>query len=832
MDNVPMISTNVDEGVDNRSLLEQEYELENHMRKSGIDRFNKEVEKAKARGQEGTTLHGIMLMKHSVDKVSEGIINFVDNGLTGRAEHGYKIAPVLAMLKADVVAYLTLKTVINTISTSQSYIGIARNLGSIIEDEIKLGIWNDADGKLFKILQEKMNRRTASRHYRRYGLIKRCKKYIDVEELSPFTIKEKVVIGSRLIDILQDKTGLISVKTMSLGRKKKAINIVPNDGTVEWIERVNEYGQVFTPAYLPMITIPRRWETVEKGGYYTFELPLIKTHNKKFLKSMISSDMPLEYECINTLQETRWCVNERVLDVMSKMWEEKGHSNGLPNREPLDIPPCPAPPGMKKEGMSESLKKEFMSWKTTASTVYNENARRFSKVLQFVRTLSMAREMDQYDKFYYVYQSDFRGRKYTVSSFLTPQGPEYAKGLLLFAKGEPIETDEQADWLAIHGANCYGIDKVPFEDRIKWVDDHAEKIIASARDPLSERWWNEADDPWLFLAFCYEWSEFLEEGFGYMSRIPVQLDGSNNGLQNFSAMLRDPIGGKATNLLPSDTPQDIYQDVADLVLKKVEALAEGGERMAIQWRDSGFINRKLCKRPVMVVPYGGTRHSCRGYVLQYLKEEFTKGSPNPWAQEDFDMFLPTFWLSQILWEAIGEIVIGARECMKWIQDCSSIVAKEDRPLVWKTPTNFVVHQEYFDYKELRVCTYIDGTLVRPLVREYNRNKMDTYRNRNGSAPNFVHSLDASHLTISVHMCNKYGVTDYSMIHDSYGVHAHHVPRMAHSLREAFVDMYKENDVITSFKESAEEASGNEMPEPPEMGNLEIDSVIGSTYFFA
>ena len=95
----------------------------------------------------------------------------------------------------------------------------------------------------------------------------------------------------------------------------------------------------------------------------------------------------------------------------------------------------------------------------------------------------MAREMDEYDKFHFVYQSDLRGRKYTVSSFLTPQGPEYAKGLLLFAKGEPIDSDEQADWLAIHGANCFGVDKVSFEKRIKWVDDHAEQIIASAQDP-------------------------------------------------------------------------------------------------------------------------------------------------------------------------------------------------------------------------------------------------------------------------------------------------------------------------------------------------------------
>ena len=831
MDNVPMISTNVDKGVDNRSLLEQEYELENHMRKSGIDKFIKDVARAKERGQEGSTLHGIMLMKHSVDRITEGINEFIRKASKGQAEQGFKIAPMIAMLDSELCAYLTLKSIINQISSQQSFIAVTRTLGSIIEDEIKFQVWEDTDSKMFKILQEKMTKHTASRHYRRYGLIKRCKKYIEVEESKPFSMQEKHLIGSKLLDIMIKATGLVEVRTMSHGRKKKLILVCATDATIKWIEQVNAFGQVLTPSYLPMVTIPNRWSTIDDGGYYTFELPLIKTTNKRFIRDMRSHKMPLEYECINTLQETSWTVNTKVLDVMSKLWERRGNVNGLPNREPLDIPPCPAPTGVQKKDMTPSMQKEFTSWKTTASTVYNENARRFSKVLQLVRTIGMAREMDQYDKFHYVYQSDFRGRKYTVSSFLTPQGPEYAKGLLLFAKGEPIETDEQADWLAIHGANCFGIDKVPFEDRIKWVDDHAEQIIASARDPLSERWWNEADDPWLFLAFCYEWSEFLEEGFGYMSRIPVQLDGSNNGLQNFSAMLRDPIGGKATNLLPSEVPMDIYQDVADLVLKKVEALAEGGERMAIQWRDSGFINRKLCKRPVMVVPYGGTRHSCRGYVLQYLKDEFTKGSPNPWAQEDFDMFLPSFWLSQVLWEAIGEIVIGARECMKWIQDCSSIVAKEDRPLVWKTPTNFVVHQEYFDFKELRITTFIDGVLVKPLVRDPNT-KMDTYRNRNGSAPNFVHSLDASHLTTSVHMCNKYGVTDYSMIHDSYGVHAHHVPRMAHSLREAFVEMYKENDVITNFRGDAEESVGLPMPDPPDRGNLDIDSVIGSAYFFA
>ena len=190
----------------NKTVLEQEYELEESMRKSGIDKFNKEVEKAKARGQEGNTLHGIMLMKHSVDKVSKGIQDFMKKASTGTAEQGYRIAPFIAMLDPDVTAFLTLKTVVNSVSGMQSLTGLSRTLGLIIEDEIKLQVWEDHDGRMFKILQEKMTKHTASRHYRRYGLIKRCKKYIDVEDLDTFTRQERHSIVSKLLDILIQAT--------------------------------------------------------------------------------------------------------------------------------------------------------------------------------------------------------------------------------------------------------------------------------------------------------------------------------------------------------------------------------------------------------------------------------------------------------------------------------------------------------------------------------------------------------------------------------------------------------------------------------------------------
>ena len=68
-------------------------------------------------------------------------------------------------------------------------------------------------------------------------------------------------------------------------------------------------------------------------------------------------------------------------------------------------------------------------------------------------------------------------------------------------------------------------------------------------------------------------------------------------------MLRCKIGGKATNLMHTKEPQDIYQDVADCVLREVRKEMEDGDEMAEKWLNSGLINRKMTKRPVMVVPY-------------------------------------------------------------------------------------------------------------------------------------------------------------------------------------------------------------------------------------
>ena len=811
------------------NIFEEQRKLEEDMIEFGIEKFRKQVREAKESSSESTSLHGILLMKQSVDKFARKIDSFVGEALQGGAGRKALSAPFLAMLESEVSAFITLRSIMDGISKSQKLTNLAFKIGQALEDQVKFNIYRKEDKHYFDYLVKQVGKRSASRHYRRYGLLKHCKNKIDVEHTDTWTVTERIQVGLKCVDLLVRSTGLVKVVTMTKGRKKKELTVLPTDTTLDWIERINSKGELLSPAYAPMVCTPKDWTSPFSGGYLTKRIGFIKTSNKNIASEIAYHDMKQEYSCVNALQNTQWCVNKKVLDTMKRAWELNWSVGSMPDRTEATIPPCPAPKGMKKKDMDEEMYKKFIDWKTIASECYAENVRRKSKILQFIRTLSMAEKYSKYDGLYFPYQVDFRGRKYTVSSFLTPQGTEYAKALLTFANALPIENQEQANWLAIHGANCAGVDKLTLDERIEWVEENTENIINSAKHELDCGFWKQADDPWLFLAFCYEWAGFKKQGFGYKSSLPVALDGSNNGLQHYSAMLRCKIGGKATNLMHTKEPQDIYQDVADCVLREVRKEMEDGDEMAEKWLNSGLINRKMTKRPVMVVPYGGTRFSCRSYVEEYVREAIYDGANWPW-DKNLPLYVPVNWITSRVWNAITEVVVSAREAMDWIRKVSSLVSKQNYPLIWWIPSGMVIHQQYKDISKKKIFTHIDGVLVKPTVQVEDDSGIDNRRSVNGSAPNFVHSLDACALTFTVNMCLNKGVNSFQMIHDSYGTHASKTPELAQLLREAFVKLYKEFDALEEFKQSALEVV-DYVPNPPKRGDLNIEEVLKSKYFF-
>ena len=435
-------------------------------------------------------------------------------------------------------------------------------------------------------------------------------------------------------------------------------------------------------------------------------------------------------------------------------------------------------------------------------------------------TADVAREYAQYDKFHFVYTADFRGRIYCATTGLSPQGEDLSKSLLHFAVGKPV-TESGLFWLAVHGANTFGNDKISYDDRVNWIYEHEAQLQRTYDDPVGNReWWGSADKPWQFLAFVFAWGDtaFGKDSTTTVS-IPIGLDGSCNGLQHYSALLRDSVGGKGVNLINSEIPNDIYGDVG-VSLEHGLMDIRHTDPMADIWLKVG-ITRKLTKRPVMTLPYGSTQQSAKEYVLEWMLDNRSKFP----GTDDRELYKLAAWLTPHLWAAIGNVVIAARVGMSWLQKRTGVIINNTgKALRWVSPVGFPVYQNYMIQDDLSVqTTLLGGTVVRTNGKEPT-DVVSKTKQRSGIAPNFVHSLDSSHMVMTINATN---FQEYAMIHDDFGTQAADTETMWLAIRNTFVDMYNNKDPLMAWNLQHGAYDGDY----PDQGDLDIVDVLDSQYFF-
>lgn len=553
----------------------------------------------------------------------------------------------------------------------------------------------------------------------------------------------------------------------------------------------------------------------------------------EYFEELEQQDLTEEFKCVNALQRTPWQINKRVLSVLRQAWDSGQEWGGLPPRDDLPLPPYPF--DAEPSELNEEQLKQFRLFRKRRGEVHQHNNRTMSLRILIERTLQMAEEYAERAEFYYVWQLDFRGRKYPMESFMSPQTGDAGKALLHFAFGVPIKNDADAKWLAIHGANVYGNDKISMEDREMFAYMNTEMAKAIADDPFSNTEWLEADKPWQFLAWCYEWADYTEvreRGMGeeFITTLPCHADGTCNGLQHLSAILRDEEGGKSVNLLPSEIPMDIYADVAVATMERIRKDSQdNGNDLAHRALHYG-VDRKMTKRSVMIVPYSGTRFACRDYVVEAIDERTKKTGMDFWGDEKYKA---ANYISNHVWEAINDKIASARTVMDYIRSIGDLYAKNQKVMQWKTPTGFLVWQCYSDLYKRRIKTAINGNIIKLNYMGQVENSVSRSKTLSGSSPNFIHSMDAAALTMTVNRCVDAGISDFAMVHDSYGTHSTNMPAMSHFLREAFVSLYGENDVLKQLYDHAVQMLPNEdIPEPPTKGKLNIQDVLKSEYFFS
>lgn len=628
----------------------------------------------------------------------------------------------------------------------------------------------------------------------------------------------------------------------------------------------------FSPCVIP----PKPWEGIKDGAYYGVNAPFAQfirvnmyQHNAfldQYIQKCEQLDLTWLFKCVNALQSTPFIINQRVLDTMVSIMENHGGLGGLPRTD--ETPKIPH--------LIDPTPEELEAHKRHLVAYYKHERARVSKVLRTNTSLGCAKKYSKYEKIYFPWNLDYRGRIYPMCPALNPQGDDTQKALLLFAEPTPLSSDDALKWFYIAGAGFAGLDKIPFDERIKWVLDNEDNILQSAASPLTYTWWDEVagdESPMCFLSFCFEFERLrvYQSGHdgsavGFKSGLPISFDGTCSGLQHFSMLLADEIGGKNVNLIPDEKVHDIYQVVADKVnvvlrqdaitgtaddykkdkksgeyvldSKGKKCIVYGTKELATEWLSyaqqkfgTDGIKRKVCKRSVMTLAYGSRKYG----FSENLKSDIIK----PWIDEhkDNQIFLSRSqaanYMAGLIWDAVTTTVVKAVEGMEWLKKIAGMIGKNGEAVAWTSPNGLPIQQNKF-VPNIETCKMrFNGGFVRIYIPKENTD-IDTRGQSQAIAPNFIHSMDACHMQRVIMNQAEKGNNNFFMIHDSFGTDIEHAGDLFKAIRTELVNMYKGHNYLEEWLADVEYLlpEEKEIPQMPTKGNLNLDDVVNSKYCFA
>lgn len=604
---------------------------------------------------------------------------------------------------------------------------------------------------------------------------------------------------------------------------KKLGVILVNTALVEQLKR--EPVHSLLARHLPMIVEPAPWTKFNSGGYIAHPTKAIRIKSgdkdqRHYAEAAAArGDLDQVFKGLDVLGKTSWQINKGVFDTMLEAWNSGEAIANMPAAQPqLDMPIKP-----DNQAHPDERRKYIRAIKSVENTRAGLHSQRCFQNFQ----LEIARTLRN-ETFYFPHNVDFRGRAYPVPPLLNHMGADHCRGLLMFGEARALG-ESGLRWLKIHLANVYGFDKASLSEREGFADKHMDEIYDSATNPLQgKRWWLNSEDPWQTLAACLELKNALDSAdpTKYMSCLPVHQDGTCNGLQHYAALGGDEWGAKQVNLEPGDKPADVYTAVADLVIKNISKdLANGNPLAKIL---DGKINRKVVKQTVMTNVYGVTFVGARTQVRKQLVAAH-KDLPNG---PDIHTGHLASYVAFKIFDALSTMFKGAHEIQHWFGECASRISSSLTPeqldrfrrefdkfqqrrkngakyktddsdsllhfksaVVWTTPLHMPVVQPYRVSKARLVKTCLQQI---SLTEPHRSDPVSKRKQVQGFPPNFVHSLDATHMMLSALQCYDMGLS-FAAVHDSFWTHAADVDKMNHVLRDAFIKIHSE-DVVGRLAE--------------------------------
>ncbi len=569
---------------------------------------------------------------------------------------------------------------------------------------------------------------------------------------------------------------------------------------------------------------------------------------------------------INKLQRTGWRINRRVLDA-------------LLDNEDFFVSYNPIEDNDAKE---QKRRSKCIEW-----YFITEKAKKLKDADVFYQYL----EADYRSRLYYSepflnFQGSDLARgllKFARGKPMTDEGLQWLAIHTATSFNMSYSIDEIPEWcstdyktyLKDEGLDNISVDKMVIQDRIQWTNEYMDEIMQAGRTASFSE---DAEKPVAFLATCIEWYDYSiarEQNRIFMTHLPIPIDGSNNGWQHLGAISKDPQTGKLVGLIPTDIQQDFYVQTAKELINlnedeeiqgKLDTMPMKHIRKGISKRGSmtraysagaGKIAENMffdCKADDFHITYDITEDNCKS-LAKTLIRAIDNVCPGPLSTMSYFQNLAAFEIGK--YERVGPDgekagkeydTIKARYKELYIQEDKTdeeldeldelkkqlnsytsvkVYGNGSDTLSWVTPSGFKVHYENWIMRSAKTRGSIDGKQIKHVAQVPSR-MPDIRGFMRGVSPNFVHSLDASHMALVIDEWNE----DFGAVHDSFSTHACDVDKLLSLTKSVFIRMYDVDNFYNYIQDQLVTNQSELDVEQPTIGSLDISDIEKSEYFFA
>lgn len=840
------------------------------------------------------------VIKDMVELVSSGVEAYSDSVQRKRASF-FKVTKSLSY---ESIAYIGLKGLIGTMSLTQSM--AVTTIGQRIGDALYVA--TGREGEIYSIDKD--------------------------------VVVEKTGAGIKLLDIVINSLpiGYFRTECERVSKTSSVWTVITGDGYDKLRKTHSDVLASFSKRMAPLVCQPDDWEGMVGGGYLS-DIAKKVTPLVKRMPEHPSPKGDIIFKAINHIQKTPFRVHKKIFKVCKELQEIRPSQMKKVFMEDIGTfdEVCPIDQVSdsylwekvegtkvdKKTGKSvESLvmkyqgdndkykRKEFFKWAARRSLHKKKILARKSIDKSYEATLELTKGLEIFDEIFWGYQLDRRGRVYpSAMTGINLQGADYQKAVVEFAVGFPLKDKDGVygivKTLCNHwggdGGNGVKTDKLARQDAEIWVKESTQWILDCAENPLNSSKWMLADKPLQFLAAAFEWSGWVKyknshpNEFGYISHLADPNDASCSGAQILSAMTRDLVGARHTNLLNMPV-QDLYMAVASKitenllknfstdemcqdwlgrknVLEAINCVVRGdghevltnetqdkilslwGEGLSIesiylkiylgmseveQGRLS-LVIRDLVKKPVMVKFYSGTRYGniehCSEFIISNEWDEHFRCDGTSKAAA---------FMGGMIFDSINQVVKGAGLVMEWFVHVADVLGSKNKAVKWTTPVGFRASLKKLATKDVKFRVLWKGSDTRFTIKtpvkvatdqgwEY---KLDVKKMKSGIAPDIVHSLDAALILKVGERCSREGIDNLWLVHDSLASHCCFSQRFNRIIREEFVDLFKEDildNMYKGFRDQLDEEDQDLLLSPEKFGikrgGYILEEILDSEFCF-